>query len=127
MAAPTVQLSIDIGSHTQYTLVYTDSTGTARVDLAGYTARSQVRDNAGNLLLDLSTPSGGLTIGSVSYGGSTVGVIQVTFAATATRNLSASQGWGDLEIYPGGSASLATRLLNWDITFVRNATQEPLS
>lgn len=62
------------------------------VDLTGYTARLQVRDGAGNLLLDLTTENGGITLGGV------LGTIVLLLTTAQTTALTWDVGTYHLEM-----------------------------
>ena len=104
MASNRFNLSIEQGATLSLVATWKDSNGTP-VNLTGYTARMQVRDNydAANTKLSLTTENSGIALGG------TAGTITITAAATATAALAAPYtGVYDLELVTGGTV---TRLL----------------
>jgi len=84
------------------------------VDLAGATARMQIRDKPGGaLLLELSTTAGGLTITGP-------GTIERTLSASATAAITWTAAVYDLEVeYPDGTVH---RYVCGDVTVSREVT-----
>lgn len=98
-------LNIDQGATLSVVATWKDSNGTP-VNLTGYTARLQVRNDfaAGSAVLSLTTENGGIALGG------TAGTVTLSAAATATAALSAPYvGVYDLELVSGGG--VVTRLL----------------
>lgn len=89
----------------------------AAVNLAGYTARMQVRETVGSAvkLLDLTTENSGITITAAE------GKIALLCTATATAALNFVSGVWDLElIAPAGTV---TRLLQGEVSLSREVTR----
>lgn len=85
------------------------------IDLTGYTARMQVRDAAGELLADLSTENGLITLGAAP------GAIDLLIQATQTRTMSFQQALYDLKmIAPDGTE---IRLLEGRVTLSLGQTE----
>lgn len=93
------------GATYRLTLEWRDDSG-APVDLTGCTARLQARQtyDATAVLLDLSTTSGGITLGGVT------GKIDLLVTDEVTSALSGGGGKYDLEIYhPSGDTTCLIR------------------
>lgn len=116
--ADTYNITIEQGSVFTLNLTYQDSAGTP-INLTGYTARMVVRAKYASTttLLDLTSASGAITLSSV-------GVVIATATATLTAALSAPQtGVYDLELYPGGVAANAIRLVEGRARITPEATR----
>lgn len=85
-------------------------------DLSGATARMQIRDMDGELLVDLSTANGGLTIDVAA------GRIDRVIGAQATAAVSAERGIYDMEIIPGGNPDYAWKLYRGRVKFIGEQT-----
>lgn len=91
---------IDQGATFDLPIIYQDSGGNV-IDLTGYTAKMQVRETpeaTGSPLVDLSSPSNGITITGAS------GKIEIIISSSLTAALVApANAWYDLFITsPGG-------------------------
>lgn len=86
-------LLLACGADNSYAFRY--STTESPVDLSGYTARAQVRDSEGCLVIDLTSY---ITLGGV------LGTIVIDVPAAATQDIEALRGAWDLElISPAGA------------------------
>lgn len=87
----------------------------APVDLTGYTARMQVRENYESVstIFNLTTENGGISIDGPN------GVITVTIAASSTTNAEPGKFRYDLEIIDGG---IVNRLLEGRFTIKPEVT-----
>ena len=115
MTAGIYNTTIDQGSIWNVTIVYKDSNGNP-VNLTGYTAAMQLRQNYNSESADLTltTANGGLTITGAT------GTIQVSATATQTGNLSAGFYVYDLELTSGSNIS---RLIQGQITVAEQVTR----
>ena len=115
MSAGIYNTTIDQGSIWDLTIVYQDSDGDP-IDLTGYTAAMQLRQNYNSEAADLTltTANGGLTITGAT------GTIQVSATATQTGNLSAGFYVYDLELTSGSNIS---RLIQGQITVAEQVTR----
>ena len=102
--ASTYNILVDQGSTYTLAVTYKDSSGTA-INLTGYTAAMQLRENydSATAVLSLSSPSSGIVITGAS------GLVTITMSATQTAALSADTFLYDLEI--ASPASVKTRLI----------------
>lgn len=87
------------------------------VDLSGYTARMQVRASvaATDVLLELTTDNGGITLGSD-------GTVTLQASAITTAALAWTRGMYDLELMD--SAGVVTRLAAGSVAVSREVTRE---
>lgn len=100
--------AIEVGATLDRPLIWKDGAGVV-MNLTGYTARMQVRQNvaAADALLDLTTENGGIVITPLS------GLITLTQSATLTAAYTWRRGVYDLELIdPDGNV---TRLLQGEI------------
>lgn len=117
MAAGILHLTIEKGATYQKTLIWQDSTGTA-IDLTGYTARMQIRENvkSDTTLVSLtSDPSGGITITELE------GKIEIEIDADTTSAIIASYGVYDLEMID--AEDKVTRLVKGNVSFDDEVTR----
>lgn len=103
MGAETLNLEIEKGATFQKTIIWKDSTGTV-IDLTGYTARMDVREDfySVNPAIALTTENGGIVITALE------GKIALNITAAATAALTIKKGVYDLELVNG---AVVTRLL----------------
>ena len=81
MTAPIYNFTIMQGSTFQRIITKKDASGTP-VNLTGYTARMQARNDLNSaVVLDLTTENGGIVLGGVA------GTIELNITATATASL----------------------------------------
>lgn len=115
MTAGIYNTTIDQGSIWELTIVYQDSDGDP-IDLTGYTAAMQLRQNYNSEAADLTltTANGGLTITGAT------GTIQVYATAVQTGNLTAGFYVYDLELTSGSNIS---RLIQGQITVAEQVTR----
>jgi len=104
MTAATYNLLIDAGATYTKTFTYKDSAGDA-IDLTGYTAALQARQQKGDVatILDLTIANGGITMGGAA------GTILVTITDTLTSAMTVQRGVYDL-LLTDGSGNI-TRLV----------------
>lgn len=115
MAAGLYDITIEQGATFQMNLTWKDSTGTP-VNLTGYTARMQVRENyeAESTLVSLTSTGGDIVLGGV------LGTIAITIAASATQSLQLDEAVYDLELVNG---TTVTRLLQGKAVISREVTR----
>ena len=96
-------------------LAWKDETNTL-VDLTGYTARLQMRENynSSTPFLNLTTENGGIVLGGV------LGTITLLASAASTAALEALEGVYDLEMING---STVIRLLQGSVSVSREVTR----
>lgn len=111
MPAGLYNITAEQGATLTRTITWKNTVGTP-INLTGYTARMQVRNDyeAVTSLLTLTTENGGITLGGVA------GTIVITASATATAALSAGSYVYDLELV---LSDVVTRLIQG--SFVVNA------
>ena len=109
-------LVIDKGATLSRTFQWRDSTG-APVNLAGYTARMQVRKTllAPTPDLDLTTENGGITLGGAD------GTIMLYASDAVTAAVTSASGVYDIELVSGGG--FVTRLLEGQVVFTPEVTR----
>lgn len=93
-----IDLTIDKGATYRKTFFWKDSAGVP-IDLTGYTARMQIRENysSNTLIAELTTENGGITITPLE------GKIELFLSDTDTTALTQSKGVYDIELLaPGG-------------------------
>lgn len=92
---------------------------TTVTDLTGYTARAQARADydSATAFMDLTTENGGITLGGAA------GTITLFMAATATDDITATEGVWDLELIPPSGAAYAIRLLQGKVCVREEATR----
>ena len=100
-------ITCDQGATFSRTITWKDSANAA-YDIAGYTARMQVRTaaNAASYIIALTTENGRISIGNTA---NTKGQVTLTISAADTANLTAGQYVYDLELVSGGG--VVTRLI----------------
>lgn len=100
-------ITCDQGATFSRTITWKDSANAA-YDIAGYTARMQVRTaaNAVSYIIALTTENGRISIGNTA---NTKGQVTLTISAADTANLTAGQYVYDLELVSGGG--VVTRLI----------------
>jgi hypothetical protein len=105
----------DQGATFTRTFTWNDPSGTP-MNLTGYTARMQVRQRyvSTSPVLSLTSPSGGITLGTTN------GQIVVTASATVMAGISAGDYRYDLELVSG---SVVTRLLMGSFTVKAEVTR----
>lgn len=114
-----VNLSIDQGSDFDRTFTLKNGPAESRtpVDLTGYTARMQVRQDIDDEdpLLELTTENGGIVLGDAA------GTIQLVLTATQTAGLDFDSAVYDLELVSG--AGRVRRLMRGVVTLSREVTR----
>lgn len=114
MIAGDYNLIIDIGATLEFPITW--KSGGAVVNVTGYSARMQIREqmDSASPLISLISP-GDITIGGVD------GLITVKISAAATAAITADKGVFDLElIAPNGNVR---RLLQGVVIFRKNVTR----
>lgn len=116
MAAATYNFEIEQGATLLKPIVWKDSAGAA-VNLTGYTARMQVRQNASaeEVLLELSTTNSKISITPLT------GTITLIFSAATTAAIDWKRGKYDLEMTSADGT--VTRLIEGEITVSREITR----
>ncbi len=111
-------LTIEQGSSFLRIVIYRDSDGNP-VDLTGYTATMQIRrtKESSSVIQELSTSNGYLQLGGV------IGTISIILPASITDSLDFVWGRYDLELYPGGNATQAIRLLEGKVNLSKQVTR----
>lgn len=87
-------------------------------DLTGSTARMQIRDHGGRLLLELASPGAGLEIDGPA------GTIRRLITAPQTAALPADGGQYDLEICPAAGPNYTWRLYQGLVTVNEEVTRD---
>lgn len=115
MAAGLYDITIEQGATFQMNLTWKDSTGAA-VNITGYTARMQVRENyeAESTLVSLTSTGGDIVLGGA------LGTIAITIAASATQTLQLDEAVYDLELVNGATV---TRLIQGKAIISREVTR----
>lgn len=115
MAAGLYDITIEQGATFQMSLTWKDSTGAA-VNITGYTARMQVRENyeAESTLVSLTSSGGDIVLGGA------LGTIVITIGASVTQVLQLDEAVYDLELVNGATV---TRLLQGKATVSREVTR----
>lgn len=116
MSAATYDFEIEQGTTLLKPIVWKDSTG-APVNLAGYTAKMQIRQSAAaeEVLLELSTTNGMISITPAT------GTITLIFSAATTAAIAWRRGKYDLELTSAGGT--VTRLIEGEISVSREITR----
>lgn len=108
-------IKIDCGSTWRQTLIWKDAAG-ARISLAGFTAKMQIRPNYGEtVIVELNTTNSRILLEQQSVDGSSVGVIQLYLTDEATAAIEPTEGVYDLLVISAGGE--ATRLVEGNATF----------
>ena len=107
---------IERGANFVFTARWKDSEG-ALVNLAGYTARMQVRQSvdAPTILLDLTTENGGIVLGGAD------GTVQLVQTAEQTAALTWTRGVYDIELVRGDG--YVTRFMQGAIATYKEVTR----
>lgn len=115
MTAGIYNFTIDQGSNWNLNVIYKDANG-APINLTGYTAAMQLRENYNSDVaeLTLSTSNGGITITG------NLGKLALTATASQTAALSSGFYVYDLEISSGG---VVTRIIQGQITVAGEVTR----
>jgi hypothetical protein len=87
-------------------VTWKDSTN-ALVNLTGYTAKMQIRDASGGVIVSLTDTNGGITLGGAA------GTITITISATQTTAFTFNTARYDLDIVSGTTVK---RLLKGQVT-----------
>lgn len=116
MTAGIYNFTIEQGASWSLSLTYKDADNQA-VDLAGYSAKLQVRSFVGSseVLLERSTQAGTITLGGV------LGTISVEASAAETAALTPGLAVYDLELYSPIDTTI--RLLQGDVTISPEVTR----
>jgi hypothetical protein len=116
MAAANYNFEIEQGATLLKPIVWKDSVGAA-VNLTGYTAKMQVRQNASSdeILLELSSANNKIAITSLT------GTITLIFSAATTAAIDWKRGKYDLELTSADGT--VTRLIEGEITVSREITR----
>jgi hypothetical protein len=118
MQLPIAEADIAIfqGATFNQTLYYETGDPSAPVNLTGYTAKMQIRSTPQSkaLILELSSPSSGITLGG------SAGSITLAISATTTAALSAQEAVYDLELTTG---STVTRILQGNVIISPEVTR----
>ncbi len=103
------------GATFEETITWSDENGP--VNLTGYTARMQAREEyeSATAFIDLTTGNGGITLGGAA------GTIVLLLSATATAAITAEHGYYDLELV--SASGRVYRLLQGDICISKEATR----
>lgn len=118
MPAEQHDLTIEQGATWEQDLQYLQSDGTTPIDLAGYTARMQIRPNASSDVVYASltsSPAAGITITAPT------GTIKLALSASATAALAWAQAVYDLELVAGDGT--VTRLIQGKVVLSREVTR----
>ena len=110
-------ITIEIGSYWSSPVVLRQP-DKSPYDLTDCTARMQIRDEDGQLLLELSTDNGRLEIDVPA------GRIERRIGATATVGIEVEKGFYDMEIIPGGDPDRAWKLYRGAVEFIQEQTHE---
>lgn len=131
MAAGKYSFSIEQGSTVDFEIAYKDSAGEP-IDLTGYQARMQIKDNAGGstTYITLSSsaepsPCGtGLNMsGSNGLNPPESGTIGILIAAVSTSQFTFDSAVYDLEIASGsGDCTVVTRLVEGNVKLIKEVT-----
>lgn len=115
MSAGIYNFTMDQGSNWNLNVLYKDSNGAA-INLTGYTAAMQLRQNynSDDAVLTLTTSNGGIVITG------NLGKLVLSATATQTGALDAGYYVYDLEIASGG---VVTRLFQGQITVAGEVTR----
>ena len=116
MSAASYDFQIEQGTTVSVPVVWTDSTGAA-INLAGYSARMQLRQSASspNVLLELSSVLGTLVITP------STGTIVISMSATVTAGFTWNRAKYDLEVT--SASGVVTRLIEGQITVSAEITR----
>lgn len=114
MPANEYTLYIEQGTTFTRTVVWRDSTGTAK-DVTGYTAALQIREtiDSDTVLVSL-TSSAGIAVGTTN------GQFVITMTATQTSAIKVDKAVYDLEVT---KSAVVTRLLQGDVVVSREVTR----
>lgn len=117
MSAGIYNDTLDQGATYQLVVVYKDDSGNP-INLSGYSAYMQLRENFDSTVADLtlSTANGGISIDGPN------GEITIQATATQTMTLTSDYYLYDLELVSG---SVVTRLLQGQITVNSEVTRVP--
>jgi hypothetical protein len=118
MSAAPYLLYIEQFAHFELPMDYLDDQKKP-VNLTGYSARLQARDSKGNLLVDLSTDNGGITLG-----GPTGEITLILTAAQTADPKMAGAAYDLLLIPPSGKPD---RLMQGKILFDKGQTYDNLT
>ena len=115
MTAGIYNFTIDQGANWNLKVVYKDSDGDV-IDLTGYTAAMQLRQNynSDTAVLSLSTSNGGITINGP------LGELNLQATAAQTGSLDSGFYVYDLEVTSGG---VVTRIIQGQITVAGEVTR----
>lgn len=116
MPAGKLDLLIEKGATYHKTLIWEVGDPGEPVDLTGYSARMQIRNTQGSMLLELTTSNARITL----QPGGEAGRIDLLIEATDTEALAGSTAKYDLELVSGTEV---TRLVQGDVTLSPEITK----
>jgi hypothetical protein len=134
MAAGRYNFKVEQGSTVDFTINYTDSSGTA-IDLTDYEARMDIRAAAGSSTLyatlssSLQSDLTGINMTPVNTAGLTLpkssGSLRIYISAATSSAFDFKKAQYDLEVYSGSVPVTVNKILTGQINLIKEVTTSP--
>jgi hypothetical protein len=123
MAAGRYSFTIEQGSTTNFTIVYTDSTGTP-INLTGYSSKMQIRPYVGspNVIVTLSSSLNADGTG-LNMSNAASGAIGIYIASCTSSQFTFNEAVYDLDIISGSNCPYVNRILEGKVKLSKEVTE----
>ena len=123
MAAGRYSFTIEQGSTTNFTIVYTDSTGTP-IDLTSYSSKMQIRPYVGspNVIITLSSSLNADGTG-LNMSNAASGAIGIYIASCTSSQFTFNEAVYDLDIISGSNCPYVNRILEGKVKLSKEVTE----
>jgi hypothetical protein len=123
MAAGRYSFTIEQGSTTNFTIVYTDSTGTP-INLTGYSSKMQIRPYVGspNVIITLSSSLNADGTG-LNMSNAASGAIGIYIASCTSSQFTFNEAVYDLDIISGSNCPYVNRILEGKVKLSKEVTE----
>jgi len=123
MAAGRYSFTIEQGSTTNFTIVYTDSTGTP-IDLTYYSSKMQIRPYVGspNVIVTLSSSLNADGTG-LNMSNAASGAIGIYIASCTSSQFTFNEAVYDLDIISGSDCPYVNRILEGKVKLSKEVTE----
>ena len=123
MAAGRYSFTIEQGSTTNFTIVYTDSNGTP-INLTGYSSKMQIRPYVGspNVIITLSSSLNADGTG-LNMSNAASGAIGIYIASCTSSQFTFNEAVYDLDIISGSNCPYVNRILEGKVKLSKEVTE----